>query len=359
MAQILPQFDLAQELGRGLGTGIQTGLGSLLENKINQMTKQQDFNLKNQLAQQQQQQTYNSLLQYGLDPAKAQAIAGLSDKLASPLIKDLIDQQGMARFQEALGGQVPPQEGMATQSTQKPSIEQRREAARFLSPGQRDRLERQLEHEEKLDLQKRKLQNAEESELWKYSKDYIDTTEKEASTADQFLNIINQQKELDKTGKVNGPLLTKLLESVGLEALLTPESQFFKKAESSFVRGAKDVYGGRVTNYELQAFMRQFPTLRNTAEGRMIIYRALENQFKGAKIKNDIKNEIIEENGGKPPRNIRALVDKRSKEALDDLANDTLSLIKEGAAPKGQKGQTFTYNNKQYRYLGNGKAEEI
>ncbi len=51
-------------------------------------------------------------------------------------------------------------------------------------------------------------------------------------------------------------------------AAASPEIQRYVKTINDFTTTAKDSYGARVTNFDLQQFMRRLPTLANSEEGR-------------------------------------------------------------------------------------------
>ena len=80
--------------------------------------------------------------------------------------------------------------------------------------------------------------------------------------------------------------------------LASPEAQQFVKTVNDFTTRAKDSYGSRVTNFDLNQFMRRLPTLANSEEGRK---RILEQM----KIINDLNmayenslHDVIDEHGG-------------------------------------------------------------
>jgi hypothetical protein len=58
-------------------------------------------------------------------------------------------------------------------------------------------------------------------------------------------------------------------------SLLSPEAQESVKLISDELSGAKDTFGARVTNFDLQSYMKRLPTLLNSAEGRRRVLRDL------------------------------------------------------------------------------------
>jgi hypothetical protein len=59
--------------------------------------------------------------------------------------------------------------------------------------------------------------------------------------------------------------------------LMNKETQLFVKIISQFANKAKDSFGSRVTNFDLQQFMKQYPDLLNTDEGRDLIIKYIKN----------------------------------------------------------------------------------
>jgi hypothetical protein len=60
-------------------------------------------------------------------------------------------------------------------------------------------------------------------------------------------------------------------------ALANPETQGFVKTINDFTVKAKETFGARVTNFELQSFMRRLPTLANSTEGRRLILSQMKS----------------------------------------------------------------------------------
>src|SRR5215510_4330776 len=57
-------------------------------------------------------------------------------------------------------------------------------------------------------------------------------------------------------------------------------TQAYVKEVNKFIRNAKDYYGARVTNFDLQTFLAQLPTLANTEQGRRLILKQMEQESK-------------------------------------------------------------------------------
>lgn len=85
--------------------------------------------------------------------------------------------------------------------------------------------------------------------------------------------------ELDKSGRVGEGIhnlnINPFEGSLIIPKLATAEEQLFVKTVNDFTVKAKDSFGARVTNFELDRFMQRLPTLANSQEGRRLILRQM------------------------------------------------------------------------------------
>ncbi len=91
------------------------------------------------------------------------------------------------------------------------------------------------------------------------------------------LNLLDELTDSGKVGqgaqKLNiNPMTGDLI----IPQLGTPEEQLFAKTVNDFTVKAKDSFGARVTNFELDRFMQRLPTLANSPEGRKLIIRQMK-----------------------------------------------------------------------------------
>lgn len=91
---------------------------------------------------------------------------------------------------------------------------------------------------------------------------------------------LNLLDELTDSGKVgNGVNKLNINPKTGdliIPQFATPEEQLFVKTVNDFTVKAKDSFGARVTNFELDRFMQRLPTLANSTEGRKLILRQMK-----------------------------------------------------------------------------------
>lgn len=86
------------------------------------------------------------------------------------------------------------------------------------------------------------------------------------------LEKLNQSEKLPKNlGRIN-------VDSEGnlrFAFASTPEAERYQKTLNEFSANAKDTYGARVTNFDLQQYLKRFPTLMNSEEGRKQILQQM------------------------------------------------------------------------------------
>lgn len=84
---------------------------------------------------------------------------------------------------------------------------------------------------------------------------------------------------LNNSGKLPsgvGRVLIKKDGSLKFPFAHTKETQEFVKLINDFTTQAKDSYGARVTNFELDRFMQRLPSLLNSSEGRSVILKKMD-----------------------------------------------------------------------------------
>lgn len=100
------------------------------------------------------------------------------------------------------------------------------------------------------------------------------------------------------------------------------DTEEFEKLSADFVRDAKGIFGGRITDADLRAFFQSVPTLNQTNEGRLKIIKNMKAFNEAARAEYDSMAELIKENGGERPNNLELLVAQRVKDKLDKAAQD-------------------------------------
>lgn len=146
--------------------------------------------------------------------------------------------------------------------------------------------------EEDIGLTPKEKIKREEGRFAKQSEKYGELSEK-ASKLNQEQMRLQRLQELNEKGNLPKNLgrLNVNLKSGELVVpfAASPDAQEFGKIVNDFLAGAKDTFGARVTNFEVNRFLRRLPSLLNTEEGRRRVLRQMEiiNQI------NDLHNQSV------------------------------------------------------------------
>lgn len=149
-----------------------------------------------------------------------------------------------------------------------------------------------------------------------------------AETANERLN---QMEVAAESGKLPSPLLVRSMEALNipLGVYADPLSQNYEKNVNEFVREVKNYFPGRVTNTELEFFMKSIPSLMNSDEGKKLIIKNMKLRNEMAKSRYEAYMEILEKNGGRKPKNLDIKINNRTKEQRRLLGDEMKKNIEE------------------------------
>lgn len=102
----------------------------------------------------------------------------------------------------------------------------------------------------------------------------------------------------------------------------SPNTEEFEKLSASFLKQAKAIFGNRITNTDLEYFMKTVPTLAQTDSGKRAIIKNMKTFNKAAQIRYKAYKDIIKENDNRIPADLEFQVEDRAKPELDKLAKD-------------------------------------
>lgn len=114
---------------------------------------------------------------------------------------------------------------------------------------------------------------------------------------------LNRIEELSNSDKIlNSKLATFLTKGGQLigkaSPWISPESQEFVKLITDMTSGIKDSYGARVTNFDLETYLKKLPSLLNSPEGKKRIVHDLKTINKINQLHNQGILDIVEMAGG-------------------------------------------------------------
>lgn len=169
----------------------------------------------------------------------------------------------------------------------------------------------------------------ENSPLFEENKTKLDSVNKDILSTKK-LNKLNESKKLPEGFyrlTVN-PETGETYKPFQLVGVATPEVQEWVKEIARFQNRAKDAYGSRVTNFDLVQYMKQFPNLVNTYEGRKRILRMMEINYELDRIYADSLDKVYKKYGlaGIPQEEADKLAQQFIQKDKDRLYNDYLGM---------------------------------
>lgn len=120
-------------------------------------------------------------------------------------------------------------------------------------------------------------------------------------------------------GSVISPMATLLHN--GLKSTFNVNEEKFAKLSTGFLRGAKELFGARMTDNDLNTYLESIPTLAQTDAGKLAVIDDMELFNKAAKIKYRAMRDVIRDNNGKRPFDLQEQVDERTRRQLDKLSD--------------------------------------
>lgn len=319
MVQVLedPSFSsqLGMTLGRGLGnfgaqalqghmqqkrskqfadalkerTGVDvSGYPPELQEKIGQMAMASQFEeslmgKKSQMEREKMQSIVSSLIDRGMDPEEAMLYAQLTTGGQTAFAKDILEakKRGMDQFGRRVMKPIRKMDQALSEGDQ-----QAPEAQVQMTPQQE--VENDLAtYEEEKDAGLTPAERIKRgSERYKTNLPIYQEagTKLRAMTRDK--ERIGILENLDKSGKLPKNLGRLNVDDEGnlrFPFASSPEAQRYVKTLNEFSAGAKDTFGSRVTNFDLQQYLLRYPNLLNSSDGRKQIYQQM-------KIVNDINS---------------------------------------------------------------------
>ena len=321
---------MIQELNQGttlsdaLGTGLSGGLAALAQQKLQQVQQRN-----------QQQRVATGLGGIpGINPEQAQQLSYLDDKTLSQIIGDMQRAGREKEFASAFNQpamEVPQEEGKVVR---KPSQQQMliQEAIQQGYPAPRNSKEAldlaKVAHENR--LKKQEFESKQQREIDKETLPYYNEL---SSKARAFTNNSKKLDKIDKLvakGNFGSPLANSLINTISkgvwghgidLTFLKTADAQELEKLSTDFVKDAKEIFGSRLTDADLSAFFKTLPNLSQSREGMSRVIRNLRIAGAADELRKQAADRIIEENGGRRPRNLESLVEGEISPQLDILAD--------------------------------------
>lgn len=107
-----------------------------------------------------------------------------------------------------------------------------------------------------------------------------------------------------------------------------PQTELYVKNLKQWLKGAKDFFGARVTNFDVSSFMQQLPSLLNSEQGRRLILKQMKYVNDLESIHNSTLNEGLKKYGRNANYSqISDVVDKKVATKEEDLMGKINNLV--------------------------------
>lgn len=148
----------------------------------------------------------------------------------------------------------------------------------------------------------RKTWRKENAPIFEANKNHLDSVNADLLATKKLQQLSKKMPEGIERAIIN-PQTGEPYGLAQLTGLVSPEVQEWVKIISRFQNRAKDSFGSRVTNFDLVSYMKQFPGLLNTEEGRDRILRMMDINYDMDKLYDSALDQIYKKYGlGKIPQ---------------------------------------------------------
>jgi hypothetical protein len=107
--------------------------------------------------------------------------------------------------------------------------------------------------------------------------------------------------------------------SLDVTSFLGGNAEEFNKLSNGFLRHGKEIFGSRMTDFDVDTFLQMVPSLLQTNEGKQRIINNMRALNDASVLRYDAMKEIIKENGNKRPPHLDMLIEDRIGDQLDAL----------------------------------------
>lgn len=188
----------------------------------------------------------------------------------------------------------------------------------------------------------RKTWRTENAPIYTKNKEHIHGLERDMLDA-KYLSKLNESKKIpnDLGRFIINPETREPYDIAKLAGAVSPEVQEWVKVASRFQNRAKEAYGSRVTNFDLFTYMKQFPDLLNTYEGRKRILKMMDLNYKMDDLYSKTLQSIYNHYGlnGVSQEKAEELAKSSISDEIDKLHNEYLGLNARNQMETGLTGK--------------------
>ncbi len=176
-------------------------------------------------------------------------------------------------------------------------------------------------------------------ELRGYNSPILTESVKATKILDNQLHSVKDLEKLNMSGKLPKGLARVLVDPKSgnlrpyaqMLQLVPPEAEEYVKIINDFTTQAKDSFGARVTNFELDRFMKRLPILSNSEKGRELILRRMRINAEADKLYHKKLKEIYRHYGQDniTPEDADALAEQLTSEDAERLRDQAVQVDNE------------------------------
>lgn len=300
--------------------------------QFNQNTQQQQQDIQKQQQMQQMQQIfkpYNPMDQLVTQTLKNQA------RQQKPAIQEpIINKPVIKQTQQVLPEQQPiQQEQTARQRLAGLTPAQKLQERKFELQQKKAELQESIANK-KLALQEEKEKRVEQHKINKEVAPIYHEITKDEKGAREDDRRLGKMRTLIARDNLTNPAWHSFLNTaehgifgfgINLHALESADAQEFDKLSKEFLKNAKNIFGARLTDNDVNTFMKMVPTLSQSKNGKLAVINNMELYNQGIHIRADAAKQVLKENGGKLPFDFETRVDELAGPKLDQLAERFIS----------------------------------
>lgn len=136
---------------------------------------------------------------------------------------------------------------------------------------------------------------------------------------DRLITLINKGDVVNPTEDHLYRYAAKIFQ-IPTKDLRGADTAEFEKITAGFIKNAKEWFGGRVTNFDLESFLKTLPTLNMDHESKLRLLGSMKAAAEAQEIRANAYEELRKANGGRLPAYAKAEVEKMIAPRLDELA---------------------------------------
>ena len=194
------------------------------------------------------------------------------------------------------------------------------------------------------------LSDSQQTAVERTNAKYNEELDRRARAARNLLGIATSMEELVNKGNVSSGVLGAIQNKLG-SSLQGEDTATFDSLSEEAANEAASLFPGQVTNEKLRSARKTKPNLSQPRETQLSRIYSMKKKAEDVIALDDIRRQIVEENGGKQPRNIGRVIEQRYKRYESEKGVQVGAVVSaEQSAPEGstaidESGNPYVFRN--------------